>query len=196
MDSNFWIIGYRYRCGVCTHPESGKKTVTFRSWDPRVLAVLPPALSSAFPARLTHRSAISNTVLSFMRSCFQNGMGSKQFSDALRVQHLLRHDEQHLQYLQFLAARHLDGWRGEKYEAFLPFDDVSPNGPHGFVPSSQWLSDVYDTFIEERGSDFKQHASMLSARICAIDHSHKARCHSKFKLQSLHLTQLYRSRNT
>ena len=174
-DSTFFIIGYRYRCNWCIHPKSGKRTVTFRSWDPRILSILPPALAAEFPARMSHRSGISNTLFSWMRSCFQNGMGSKQFSDALRVQHLLAHDNLHLQYLNHLALRKssLDKWIGEKYEAFLPFDDVSPRGRHGYIPSSQWLRDMYDRYIEKHQHDFNQHTAMLTAEICAIDHSHK-----------------------
>jgi len=70
LDSTFWIIGYHYRCGNCFHPRTKKRTVTFRSWDPRILAVLPPALTAEFPAHLTHRSGISNVLFSWMRSCF------------------------------------------------------------------------------------------------------------------------------
>ena len=130
LDSTFWIIGYRYRCGNCFHPRTNKRTVTFRSWDPRILAVLPPALAAEFPAHLTHRSGISNVLFSWMRSCFQCGMGSKQISDAVRTQHLLNHDLLHLQYLQHLALRKssLDSWTGRKYEAFLSFDDAGPRG--------------------------------------------------------------------
>jgi hypothetical protein len=175
FNSTFFIIGYRYRCNCCIHPKSGKRTVTFRSWDPRILSVLPPALAAEFPARLSHRSGISNTLFSWMRSCFQNGMGSKQFSDALRVQHLLAHDNLQLQYLNHLALRKssLDSWTGEKYEAFLPFDDVSLRGRHGYIPSSQWLREMYDSYIEKHQHDFNQHTAMLTAEICAIDHSHK-----------------------
>ena len=141
MNSQFWILGYCMLCLNCIHPKSGKRTVTFRSWDPRILAVLTPDLTTEFPALLSHQSGISKPLFSFLRSCFQNGMGSKQFSDALRVQHLLQHDEQHLQYLQHLAAQALDGYVGKKYDDFLPFDDMSNHGPHGYVPSSQWLRD-------------------------------------------------------
>lgn len=56
LDGSIWLIGYRYRCRDCVHPISGKNTVTFRSWDPRLLAVLPMAVAAEFPARLTHRS--------------------------------------------------------------------------------------------------------------------------------------------
>ena len=82
-DSSFWIIGYRYRCRVCCHRKSQKHMVTFRSWDSRILAMLPSELAAEFPARLSHRSGISKTLFGWMRSSFQNGMGSKQFSDAL-----------------------------------------------------------------------------------------------------------------
>jgi len=179
INAPFWIVGYRYRCRRCKHPKSQKHTVTWRSWDPRILASLPPALAAEFPAKLSHRSGISNSLFDWMRSCFQNGMGAKQFSDALLVQNLLRYDELHLQYLDFLAHRcqALDRFTLVKYKSFLPFDDRSPDGYHGFVPSSQWLRDVYDNFIEEHRHDFNQHMGMLTAEICAIDHSHKASKH-------------------
>ena len=53
-DSTFFIIGYRYWCSRCIHPKSGKKTVTFRSWDPCILSILPPALAAEFPAQMSH----------------------------------------------------------------------------------------------------------------------------------------------
>ncbi len=72
-------------------------------------------------------------------------MGSKQFSGALRSQHMLAHDELHLQYPQFLTIR----WSslGERasvtYGPFLPFSDTSPHGRYSFVSNSPWLSDIY-----------------------------------------------------
>ncbi|KAF6764006.1 hypothetical protein DFP72DRAFT_956173 [Ephemerocybe angulata] len=171
---SFWIVGFRYHCRHCRHPKTGKNTVTWCSWDRRILNVLPPALASHFPAILSHRSAVSKELFSWMRSCFQSGMGSKQFSDAVRVQHLLRHDELHLTYLDFIAHRSvLSSWMGQQYESFLPFDDTSPYGPHGFVPSAQWFRDMYDQYMEEHRQDIDQHTAMLTAEICAIDHSHK-----------------------
>ncbi|KXN83660.1 hypothetical protein AN958_01227 [Leucoagaricus sp. SymC.cos] len=87
----FWIIGYRYICHNCV-TTSGKSGVTFRSWDKRILDVLPRALAVEFPAMMSHRSAISTASFSTMRMCIQNGMGSKQFSDTLRAQHLEHYD--------------------------------------------------------------------------------------------------------
>ncbi|EDR06014.1 uncharacterized protein LACBIDRAFT_302278 [Laccaria bicolor S238N-H82] len=177
INETFIIIGYRYRCPKCLHPVSGKNTVTFRNWDTRILAVLPSELATKFPARLSHRSGISTTLAGWMWSCFQNGMGAKQFSDALCVQHLLKYDELHLQYLDLLARCTLDGWSGQKYEAFPLFENRGPQGLHGFVPGAIWIQDMYDCYIEEHKSKFNQHTAMLSAEICALDHSHKITKH-------------------
>jgi hypothetical protein len=171
---NFWIIGYRYRCGSCQHPTSKKSTLTFNSWDNRILLKIPPHLAAEFPARLSSRSGISLATFGFMRSCFQNGMGAKQFSDALRVQHLRHYDELHLQYLQSIAmGKKMDSWLRKSYDPFLKFDDTSVNGFHGFVPSAQWLQDIYDHFIEEHRHELEQHTAMRSGEICSIDHSFK-----------------------
>lgn len=118
---------------------------------------------------------MSKGLFEWMRTCFQNGIGSKQFSDSLRVQHLLAHDNLHLQYLHYLAGFHkgLASWAGIKYETFLSFEDKSSRGRHGLVPSSEWLRDMYDNYIEAHRHDFNQHMSMLTGEICAIDHSHK-----------------------
>ncbi|KAF5313428.1 hypothetical protein D9611_008540 [Ephemerocybe angulata] len=174
LTATFWIVGFRYRCRNCKHPKTGKSTVTWRSWDPRILAVMPRALSAQFPARLTHRSAISNDLFSWMRSCFQNGMGSGQFADAVLAQHLLRYDQLHLQYLDFIAQGvAVSEFTDRKYKSFLPFDDASPEGFRGFVPSARYFRDVYDTFMDEHRHHFDQHTAMLSAIVCALDHSHK-----------------------
>jgi hypothetical protein len=108
---------------------------------------------------------------------FQNGLGSKQFSDALRVQHRLRYHKLELQYLQHLSSREggtLTAWRGAPcYESFPSFDDRSPKGRHGYVPGGEWLRDMYDSYIETHSRSFDQHMALLPAEVCAIDHSHK-----------------------
>src|SRR6266487_470988 len=162
VNGTFWMIGYRYRCPTCTHPKSGKSTVTFRSWDSRILALLPQSLLAEFPARLSHRSALSLSTLSLMRSCFQNGMGAKQFSDSLRVQHLEQYDKLHLQYLHWLTEhQNMSDWMGKQFKSFPSYQDRSPDGFGGFSPSAQWLRDVYDGFIEEHRQEMNQHTSML-----------------------------------
>ncbi|KAJ7193618.1 hypothetical protein GGX14DRAFT_378783, partial [Mycena pura] len=178
LDHSFWIIGYRYICPSCVHPRSKKKTVTFRSWDPRIIQNLPRSLALSFPALLTHRSGISESVFMFMRSCFQSGMGAKQFSDALRVRHLESYETLELKYLSTLAKlKGMSSWLGKKYLGFTSFEDTSSNGFNGFIPSSQWLRDLYDKFIETHDHDFNQAIALLTGLICAIDHSFKLAKH-------------------
>ena len=178
MSSTFWIIGFRYHCRHCRNPRTQKiGTVTWRSWDSQILALLPPELAAEFPAKLSHRSAMSMRLFSWMRSCFQSGMSTKQFASAVRVQHLLRYDELHLQYLDFLVSNSgLYRWSKRKFKSFRSFTDSSEDGFHGYIPSTQWFRDLYDNFIEEYRNNFNQHTAMLTANICAIDHSHKV-CH-------------------
>ncbi|KAJ3553058.1 hypothetical protein NP233_g12733 [Leucocoprinus birnbaumii] len=174
---SFWVIGYRYHCPSCTNLISGKKTVTFCSWDKRILAALPRALALEFPAEFSHRSGITTSGLSFMRSCFQSGMGAKQFSDAIRVQHLRGYDTTYLQYTHFFIrwSKSLlrSGSTQVKFKPFLAFEDLSNEGFHGFTPSAGWLRDMYDRLIEGHKDELYQHMALLSALVDAIDHSFK-----------------------
>ncbi|KAJ3824864.1 hypothetical protein F5880DRAFT_1479370 [Lentinula raphanica] len=176
FERTVWVIGYRYKCPTCVNKNSGKRTVTFRSWNKCILDMLPKWLVSEFPAHLSHRSGLSRGVFTFMRTCFQHGFGAKQFANALRVQQLQRYDELHLQYLYYMwHSRNLHHSLGHsQIEPFLPFQDHSPKGFSGFVPSAQWLRDTYDEFLESHVQDIHQHTSMLSANVIAIDHSFKA----------------------
>ncbi|KAK0461441.1 ribonuclease H-like domain-containing protein [Armillaria novae-zelandiae] len=92
-----------------------------------------------------------------------------------RMQHLKQYDELCLQYLHRKAfSLNLPH---ETYQTFPPFEDRSENGFHGFVPSGQWLRDVYDMLIEQHQLILNQHTAMLSGHVCAIDHSHKLAKH-------------------
>ncbi|KAJ7488756.1 hypothetical protein B0H11DRAFT_1912906 [Mycena galericulata] len=51
---------------------------------------------------------------------------------------------------------------GEKFKSFRAFDAKSLDGYHGFIPSSQWLRDLFDKFIELHGHDFDQAMSLLT----------------------------------
>ncbi|PPR01416.1 hypothetical protein CVT24_006209 [Panaeolus cyanescens] len=182
LTGHVWVIGYRYRCLSCVNPLSGKKTRTFRSWDPRILAGLPTSLLASFPATFTHRGGLANDVFSLMRVCLQSGMGAGQLSDALQELHHLRHDTCRLQYLDHLVEHRSVERRSQQrsnktFQIFPSFDDRTSNGPMSFVPSAQWLRDMYDQFIEDHRQDINQHMSMLSSDVCAIDHSHKITKH-------------------
>lgn len=175
-DLCFWIIGYRYCCHECVNPRTGKKgTLTFRSWNPMVLLKLPSYVAGEFPAVLMHRSGISKSLFRMLQSAITSGMGPKKFFEALWSHHLLQYDVLQIQYLEFINDHTLDSWIGEKYIAFPPFDDRSPDGPHGYIPSANYLCDIYDNYIEEHHHKIDQHMAMHSCRIGAIDHSHKVR---------------------
>ncbi|XP_006463078.1 hypothetical protein AGABI2DRAFT_119897 [Agaricus bisporus var. bisporus H97] len=97
----------------------------------------------------------------------------------LRVQHLLAYSNLQLQYLLHVESRResMDRWSGQKFSNFKPFEDTSSTGRHGYTPSSEWLRDMYDNFLEAHQHEINQHMSMLSGDICAIDHSHKVTKH-------------------
>ncbi|KAF8202738.1 hypothetical protein K438DRAFT_1522298, partial [Mycena galopus ATCC 62051] len=172
LDACFWLVGYTYACQKTATAGCGAR---FRSWDIQILQCIPMPLAAEFPAHLTWRSGLSIQGFGVVRSCFQHGMGAEQVADLFRMQHLRRYDEIRLQYLR-TKVQHM-GLPGQTYEHFLPFEDRSLSGFHGFTPSGEWLRDVYDTFIESHRDSINQHTAMLSARIGAIDHSHKLAKH-------------------
>ncbi len=171
LNNVFYMIGQRHRCPQCKNPKSNEHSITFNSWDPRIVERLPHALAAEFPACLSHRNAISDSVLAVMRTCFQYGMGSKQFSNCLQVLHHRYFDTIHAQYLDGILSRKCDSDPSTSYQPFGTFED--PHGYCGFVPSSQWLRGIYDKIIEDHGTQIDQKTAMLSGEICAIDHSHK-----------------------
>ena len=171
LEAVFYMIGQRHHCPHCRNAKTNEKSVTFNSWDSRIVTKLPPALAAEFPACLSHRNAIADSVLAVMRTCFQYGMGSKQFSNCLQVLHYRHFDKIHAQYLEDVLSRGHGSGPSIIYQPFGTFDD--PHGYSGFVPSSQWLRGMYDKLIEEHGTQIDQKAAMLPAEICAIDHSHK-----------------------
>ncbi|KAJ6568492.1 hypothetical protein B0H19DRAFT_938738 [Mycena capillaripes] len=174
MHNCFYMVGKRYRCSNCKS-KTQKSTVTFNSWDPRIMKALPPQLLDEFPAYLSHRGAMSKPVFEMMRTIFQYGLGSKQFPKSLQVLHRLHFDKLHAQYLdgvQAWAKAYPEKMEREPgFTEFSSFDD--PAGYSGFVPSSSWLNMMYNTYIEEHGPAMDQQAAMKSLRIGAMDHHYK-----------------------
>ncbi|KAE9385982.1 hypothetical protein BT96DRAFT_949454 [Gymnopus androsaceus JB14] len=115
----------------------------FQSWDEHIINQLPKPLAAEFP----------------------NGMGAKQFSNSLLIQHLEGYDELQLAYLQTAATKPArNAVTGEplpKFIPFPPFHDRSQDGFHGYIPSSQWLCDIFDSFIENHTAAFNQHMAIF-----------------------------------
>ncbi len=171
LENVFYMIGQRHRCPQCKNSKTNQQSITFNSWDPRIVERLPHALAAEFPACLSHRNAIANSVLATMRTCFQYGMGSKQFSNCLQVLHHRYFDTIHSQYLDGILSCKSDSDPSTSYQPFGTFEDA--HGYGGFVPSSQWLRGMYDKIIEDHGTQIDQKTAMCTGEICAIDHSHK-----------------------
>jgi len=127
--------------------------------------MLPTNLAAEFLAELSHRGAISTNVFALMRTCFNYGIGSKQFSHIFLFLHHCHFSQLHVQYLDGLLAREKQQQEesGSAYEAFSDFADTSGYG--GFVLSSSWLCMMYDHFIEDHGEDIDQRCAMGSAEI-------------------------------
>jgi hypothetical protein len=62
LENCFYMIGQRHICPQCKNPKTNEHSVTFNSWDPRILAMLPTNLAAEFPADLSHRGVISTDV--------------------------------------------------------------------------------------------------------------------------------------
>ncbi|KAJ7448443.1 hypothetical protein B0H11DRAFT_1744154, partial [Mycena galericulata] len=177
MHNCFYMVGRRYICAKCKNATSGKLTVTFNSWDSRIMEALPAHLRDEFPAYLSHRGAMSKPLFEMMRASFQYGLGSKQFSNSLLVLHRLHFDKLHVQYLDGVIAwakAHPEKFQGSKPLAFTEFSSFDdPNGYSGFVPSSSWLRMMYNVYIEKHGAEMDQQAAMKSLRLGGIDHHYK-----------------------
>ncbi|KAJ7664273.1 hypothetical protein B0H17DRAFT_952109, partial [Mycena rosella] len=169
----FYLVGSRYKCTKCTNAKSGKKTVSFNSWDAEIMQSFPPALQDEFPAYLSHRGAMSKSVFELMRTCFQYGLGSKQFSNSLQVLHRLHYDKMHAQYLDGVLAwiKSNPDSPDQIFSEFSSFDD--PKGYGGFVPSSAWLRTMYDLYIELHRAAMDQQAAQKDLELGAMDHSFK-----------------------
>jgi len=175
LEKSFWMIGARYKCPDCVSA-TGKHTITFMSWDSWIIASLPQSLAAEFPVVLSHQSALSSPILALECCLFQKGIGSKQFAEIIKTLHLCYFDQLHLQYLQMIQDnREKAIWKNFKFEPFSEFTDLK--GYAGFIPSSMWFRDIYDQFIESHLPCINQYSAMLTARVCAIDHSHKITKH-------------------
>lgn len=169
----FYMIGQRHLCPKCKNEKSGEISVTFNSWDERIMNGLPDALVDEFPAYMSYRGAIAYSVFALMQSCFQYGLGSKQFSNCLQVLHRQHYDKLQAQYLSAILARQAARKNSPEttFQPFSVFDD--PQGYGGFCPSAAWLRTMYDSYIKKIQDKLDQKAAMLDARVCALDHSHK-----------------------
>ncbi|KAG6848519.1 hypothetical protein H0H93_016335 [Arthromyces matolae] len=167
LEECIFIVGYRY---VCPNTECRK---TFLSWSPALISALPRSLAVHFTHHLTHRSGLSDRVVSLMRSCFQRGVGPGPFAEMIQTQHIRHYEQLHLQYLETILIRSQSssGHLLAKFPPFGLFDDV--DGYAGFVPSPAYFRQFYVNYIASHASELDQHMAMLSATLIQVDHSFK-----------------------
>lgn len=99
------------------------------------------------------------------------GLGTKQFSNILRGLALRNHEQKEVDYLAALDELPRISTTFRRFRTFGSFVDRARNSGH--VPTGKWLSEVYNTFIDDKATVMDQHTSMLSCLIGAVDHSHK-----------------------
>jgi len=176
LSGQLFLLGARYKCSQCMKSLNKDIHKTFMSWDSCIRARLPYALACEFPCVLTHRSAMSADTFSLERALIAAGLGTKQISDIFRVTSDIKYDLKQIQYHEMIEYTRLaPPWNNAPYPAFSSIDD--PEDYANWVPSSQWLRDLFDDFVEKFSGDINQFTAMLSAVICAIDHSHKITKH-------------------
>ena len=100
----FYMIGQCHCCLKCKNPQSGKHTMTYNSWDPHIQDMLLYELQAEFPAVLSHQNAISADIFTLMHSCFNYGIGSKQFSHILLGLHHQCFSQIHVQYFNRILS--------------------------------------------------------------------------------------------
>jgi hypothetical protein len=180
IDDNFYIISWAYYCrkGCKTH---------FAGWSPALIDTLPRYIQLAFPAVLSHRSGLSQQVITQLRVGNQHKMGPSGVHALLLELHSLRFNILQAQYLE--AA--LELVQGQESEAATthatqrtlhsyvgsripPFGDFGSSQQYaGFVPSERYLSAMLNKAIEADEQDVNQHTAIISPDQIAIDDSHK-----------------------
>ncbi|KAG6877083.1 hypothetical protein C0992_010900, partial [Termitomyces sp. T32_za158] len=111
------------------------------------------------------KNGLTDQVVSFMRMCFQHGIGPNPFAEMIRTQHIRRHGQLHVQYLETILIRSQStvGHFLSKFRPFGLFDDI--NGYAGFVPSPAYFRQFYVQFIASHAAEMDQHMAMLSAEV-------------------------------
>jgi len=166
LDENIYIIGYRYKCQNCRK--------TYQSWSPALLNVMPRTVAQQFTHHLTYRGGLTDRVVSLMRGCFLQGMGPNPFAQMIRTNHIRHYEQLHLQYLEFIYARHEAPlhYTGQ----FKPFSSFNNReGYAGHTPSGHYFRNFYVKFMAFHAGKIDQYTAMLPANIIQIDHSFKVR---------------------
>ncbi len=125
----------------------------------------------------TNTSGISKNLAKIMRPLFQSGVGPHRLHKVLRVLHSEKFDELQFQYYDKMVERISNpnlfdmNMRNRSYEEFTSFGDKIKYA--GYVPCSNYLSNVYSSLIQKFVPFMDQLNSVINGVVLKVDHSFK-----------------------
>lgn len=158
----YFLVGRRQKCNTC------KKQ--FNSYDPQVLARLPPRIRLLFPAFLTARSGIDRDLLGILCDAVSQSFGFQAFREMIYEFHTRMHQERTIMYYDLqnsMKNAHIFA------TAAIQFPDFESADYGGFVPSSRYLADVYIAYMEQYEPFMLAQMAKVSAEKLSSDHTHK-----------------------
>jgi hypothetical protein len=118
------------------------------AWDARSLRLLPFHLGARFSAFLTHRAAVSKSVIDIMRPLMDKGVRPDALSSTLLELHTKRYWTEHLQYEASVERDKVKGVNalnlGPPAPRFSSFGDSA--GYAGAVPTGNYLAVMYKEY--------------------------------------------------
>ena len=172
LDGSYFIMTQRVEC-------PRKKNGCGKSWnlyDVAIMEQLEPGLAAAFPAFLTHRSAIDKTVMTLIRAGMAHRLSSSAWSDILRELSIRAYDLKYLDYMHAInraikRLQALDLAELPTYPTYSAFGDKF--GYAGSYASRWYLNTVYQDYMEHIRPILDQCISALTGYIIKWDQSFK-----------------------
>ena len=163
---NYYIVSRRYICKTCKERKDGiKKTMiamakeknveveikkvklqyTFMGWDRRILPLFADGRGKEFPAFLTKRAGLDNSLVDWMRALFDKGPRPQALSNMLLEFHTKEFTRRNIRYERDIIAKKRINPSGV-YALFGEFADKLKY--NGAVPTGKYLAHVYKLYHE------------------------------------------------
>lgn len=161
---SIYLMGWRLQCSHC------KKRCGTASKSH--ISNLPYSISINWPFHLTHRSGVTREIVDLTRHLFPNGFGPSNFADLLRANHVRKHNEKESLLLWHrVQQKKADPFRPCPPLQMSAFDDKE--GYNGYLPSSAYLSNVFNEVMEDVLPNVEKLMSLTSLEVAKADHSFK-----------------------
>ncbi|GFH49181.1 hypothetical protein CTEN210_05657, partial [Chaetoceros tenuissimus] len=153
LNTTYYIVSQRYECKACENKKSKGQQVDqygFHGYNHESFQLYENGIQYNFPAILTKRSAIDKSLIDLMRPLFDKGLRPLSFQKTLVELHSKKYTKDRIKYNYRVRDEKL---RRQKLQ--LPDADHSvcsdfndPKGYCGFVPSAEYLSNIYISYHE------------------------------------------------